>query len=689
MLKDLIDLHRNGRLDEAEQGYRARLADHPDDADALHLLGMLRYQRGDAADGAHLLERALTLAPQDASIELSVASLQFRNGEHSAAQRGFERALSLDPNLGGAHAGIGQLALLRGEHALAEQHFRVALRAGEEPHALAGLGALLLQRGDTEAALRHLGRAADLAPNDAMIQMMLGQAFEKRATPAFAEQAFANALRLRPDLHQARAWLAALLVKAKRFREAETQFAELLAVPDFAAAARIGLGDVARAEQRFEDAAAGYRAALALDPDQAMATRALAWSLAQLGRNDEAIAAYDAYLARAPDDRDVRKARADLLMLIGRLPEAAVDWNTLLQHDPADQQAHGRLAMLAEHLGQYDAALAHADVVLAARTDQEMRLIRIRALLREGDDAAAQAMLAAMAHDAMTVGQQRLQMNYLGRLHDRAGQVAEAVRCFAAAQGGVAPAMPRLDEPHAQLQATFGEATGESWTAAPILLLGTPGSGVERVAALLADQPQLTVLRDRISAMVRDDEFSRPRFAHYCGELGAPEREALRERWLAPLRAAGVALDRPVVDWLPRWDAHLLALVRRAMPGTRLVVVEGEPRDALLNWLAFGWAPGFPCADAVAGAEWLVRARRHLHVGSDLDEPRRLVVDAGTLPDGAGADALARFLGIDALRAGEHFAATGHGFGGLPARFAAGHWRAYADALADAFARFG
>ena len=45
MLKDSIELHRQGRIDEAEAGYRAELAERPDDADALHLLGMLRCQR--------------------------------------------------------------------------------------------------------------------------------------------------------------------------------------------------------------------------------------------------------------------------------------------------------------------------------------------------------------------------------------------------------------------------------------------------------------------------------------------------------------------------------------------------------------------------------------------------------------------------------------------------------------------
>ena len=47
MLEELIQLHQAGRLDEAENGYRQLLAENPENAEALHLLGILRAQRGD------------------------------------------------------------------------------------------------------------------------------------------------------------------------------------------------------------------------------------------------------------------------------------------------------------------------------------------------------------------------------------------------------------------------------------------------------------------------------------------------------------------------------------------------------------------------------------------------------------------------------------------------------------------
>jgi len=117
------------------------------------------------------------------------------------------------------------------------------------------------------------------------------------------------------------------------------------------------------------------------------------------------------------------------------------------------------------------------------------------------------------------------------------------------------------------------------------------------------------------------------------------------------------------------------------------VIVERDPRDALLNWLAFGWAPGFPCADPDAAADWLRRARAHLAFGADLDEPRRLVVAADPLLDDRldAGDALAHFLGIEPLSRGPHLAAMMSSLGGLPVRFPAGHFETYREALAPAF----
>lgn len=692
MLKDWIELHRQGRFAEAELGYRAYLEQHPNDADAIHLLGLLKHQAGQTVDALHLLERAHQIAPDDPRIDLGLASMHLHLGHQDVAKQGFERALAFNPNLSGAHIGLGQIALARGDREAAEQHFRIALRADEDGHALAGLGALALERNQDENALRYLMRAAELVPESALIQYLLGQAFMRRDMLAFAEQAFANALRIAPDMHQVRPWLGEALLKSERPREAQEQYRYLLGVSGYEVAARNGLADAARQENRLEDAAAEYRASLAIEPAQPMPTRLLAWVLASLGRNDEVISTYDAYLAHVPDDEEMRIARADVLSLIERFDEAAADWSGMLERDPGHMLARSQLALIEERRRRHEAALTHADLVLAAHPDEpEMLLVRARAQMRAGDDAGLRATLDRLSSNReLTEGQSRLGWNYYGRLHDRTGNAADAARCFTEAQRGSPSTIPRLDDPHPELLAALQEPVGEPWPEAPILLLGLPGSGVERVAALLAGQPELQVLRDRIGTVMRDDDFNMPRFQYYCGPLDDSDVAALRERYLAPLRLAGFDTSRPIVDWLPRWDAHLLALVRRAMPGTRMIIVERDPRDTLLNWLAFGWAPEFGSPEPELAAQWLTRGRRHLHFGAELDQPQRIVVAADPLIDDAASAGgeLARFLGLPALRPANELVATLTGLGDLPVRFPAGHWQNYREALAGPFRHF-
>lgn len=689
MLNDAIELHRQGRIDEAEAGYRAWLEQHPDDVDGLLALGMLRGQRGDFGEGAQLLERVQALSPGDPEVQLVLASLRFCEGDHEAAQRGFRTALALDPNLQGAHAGLGQIELMRGNRAEAERLFRTALRAGEEPNALAGIGRLLAERGDIDGALRHVGRAAELAPNDAMIQFLLGQVFAQRGTSAFAEQAFRNALRLRPDLHAIRFWLGSVLMQAGRTDNAGAVYRELAEVPGHEGAARVGLADVARAQGRYEEAAAAYAEALARTPGQAEPTLAYAWTLAHLGRPDEALAAYDACLA-VNDAGSVRLARAQLLGLLGRGADAADEWQRLHERNPSDPNVRGQLALAREQLGDFAAADAHAAAALADTRSPTLQLLCARAHLREGRFDAARATLDALAHELLPPPLAAQRAGLLGRAHDRAGRHDEAVAAFAEAQRGLPVELPVHGEPPPGLDALLAERVAPAWAQAPVLLLGLPGSNVELVGALLARQDGLAVNHHRVNGRL-DDDFDQPRFELALGNFDAAARAEVRERWLASMRAIGLPTDRTVVDWLPRWDARLLALVHRAMPGTRIIIVERDPRDELLNWLAHGWAPGHACTDPVAAADWLALARRDLRAGASATDPRRLVVSADALladPSGGEGRALAQFLGLDRIDADEP-PAHARGLGGLPLRFEPGHWRQYATALAVPFARLG
>jgi predicted TPR repeat methyltransferase len=59
LLRRAHTAHQEGRLSEAESGYRSVLRIRPEDPDALHFLGMLHFQRGDRSEAIQLVRRSL------------------------------------------------------------------------------------------------------------------------------------------------------------------------------------------------------------------------------------------------------------------------------------------------------------------------------------------------------------------------------------------------------------------------------------------------------------------------------------------------------------------------------------------------------------------------------------------------------------------------------------------------------
>jgi tetratricopeptide (TPR) repeat protein len=691
MLREAIEHHRQGRLEEAEKGYREELASHPDSSEALRGLGAVRRLRGDLAESASLFARAHELAPEQPKLLVMLGAIHLESGDIDASRDAYERALVLDPNLAGAHTALGHIAMMKGDGKLAEQYFRTALRVTEDPQALSGLGTLALDRGETEDALKYLTRAADLAPKDATIAYALGRGFSRRGMTAFAEQAFRNALRLRPGLPHANQALGQLLILEKRAAEAEPYFRELAGARGFELLAELGMGDAARMQEKHEQAVSAYQRALAINPAHEAGFEALIWSLGRLGRNEDLLRLLDQRISEYPEQPRWRATRARIRSTSPRPESALADWKWLHENNTGDVEAATGLARALERQGDFVEAARIADLATSlAPGDADLILLRARARLRDSDAAGARELLAGIAANTLKPETGRSFLNLQGQLHDQAGEVAAAVRCFREAQNGLPTSLPALEELPADLDAALQAPAGEAMKQAPVLLIGAPGSGVERVAALLSDQPGLHVVHDRVHGL-RGDCLDPAAASLDLGQLGEVEIASHRETYLERLRQSGLDSDTPVIDWMPRFDARHLQIAQRILPGTRVVLVDRDARDALLGWLAFGWLPYAGLGHFDTCVDWLARAETHLRALSRFGGMPGLVVDAERLladPAGAGAE-LAAFLGIDALVAGEYSARSERGPLGLPTRFADGHWQAYAEPLAEAFERLG
>ena len=76
MLARALAAQQAGRFDDAADGYEAALAAEPLHFDALHMLGVVRYQQGGFEAALPLLQRALEIAPSHAAARFNHALVQ-------------------------------------------------------------------------------------------------------------------------------------------------------------------------------------------------------------------------------------------------------------------------------------------------------------------------------------------------------------------------------------------------------------------------------------------------------------------------------------------------------------------------------------------------------------------------------------------------------------------------------------
>lgn len=693
MLEDLIQLHQAGRLDEAESGYRALLAGNPESAEVLQLLGILRAQRGDLPEAYELVRRASELAPDNAACRHTLGEMYLSEGRLDEAQQAYDQARQLNPNLASAHAGLGQIAMLRGDVDAADSHFRVALRADEnDVQALTGLGKVAQMRGEPQRAVQLLTQAAELAPDDPLIQTAYAQAMLDQGILDFAAKALDNALTVKPDYPVAQALRAEVHVRKGDLAEARPIFESLLARGEQVAAVRTGLGDIARAQGRHDDAVAQYDEALREQPDLHHAAVRRADALARSGRAGQAIDDLRWYVASHPDSVKAHTGLAQLLTQTARYDEAVAVWIAAETRWPGDIEVKAQHALTLDRAGRSAEALAKAEAA-ASSPRPAIAILRARGALLAGDPAAAVQRLQRIdesGFEAKSLRLARRRQRMLGLAYDGLEQWQAALDAFVQAHRMTPsrlPELPSLDEGIEAALRQLADEPGLSETrgAAPILLCGLPGSGVAQVAALLADQSGWFVRRERFEAV--PDFISAPFDPRLMQPLDQAALAVLARRYRRPLDRAHVSEATQVVDWLPVLDARVVPAIRRALPGTRLLIVAREPQDMLVDWLAFGWSEGYSMPDPLTGARWMRLAAAHLAMAAKMLPAFRADPDALLAKGGGSARRqLGEHLGLPELAWGPLARGARRGRGGLPVCFNAGHAAHYREVLSEAFA---
>jgi tetratricopeptide (TPR) repeat protein len=600
-----LEQHRRGRLDEAARLYRRVLAARPDHADALHLLGVVAYQRGEHAQAAQWIAAAIARNPAAAAYHANLAEVYRALGQLDQAAACGRAALRLRPDHPEAANNLGTVLFQQGHVADAAALFRVAL-AARPRFALAcnNLGNALRLFGDTDGALSHFRQAVALDPNLAAARSNLGQMLAERRQLHEALEHCRAAVRLQPHFAEAHGNLGNVLRDLGRLGEAKASYAEALRLNPNLAMLYNNMGQALQEEGKLDEALAWYGRGLRLDPDLARLHCNLASLLEEQEKHDEAVARYELALRLDPNYAESHNGLGWVLHERGRYEEAEDRYRAALRLKPDLAAAHCNLGTLRQELSDFAAAercfreAVRHDARHAGAWSQLATLLRGR--LPEDD---LDALRRLLAEDDLTEGKRAALHFGLAEVLDARGEYAEAAEQLRLAnvlsladrsrrgQGYDPAAHARFVD---RLLATFTPAFFERVrgfgvdSERPVFIVGLPRSGTTLTEQVLVGHSQVFGAGEldlgRQTFLALSGQGGEAELFEKLARLDAATLRRLAERHLAGLRALAGAAPR-VADKMP--DNYLyLGLLAALFPHARFVHCRRDLRDVAVScWM--------------------------------------------------------------------------------------------------------
>jgi tetratricopeptide (TPR) repeat protein len=259
----------------------------PEDASALHLLGVIRVRQQRLVEATELLARSVALQPDEAQAQMNLGKVLGTLGRHGEAIGALRQALSLLPSLIEARLALARSLRANGQLEDAILFYRAFL--AERP----GYGAAVLGLADALMAAR---------------------------CPQEAETVLSNALSLSTDRKFSTDLKVAL---ARTIRK--TKPIDALAYTDQALALDASRTELSHSRpalleelRRYEEAKAAYQELLEQEPANAELHKGYNSLLYRLSEEEEFLASYD----RAPRLQNLALDKAGFLLAAGRYGEA-------------------------------------------------------------------------------------------------------------------------------------------------------------------------------------------------------------------------------------------------------------------------------------------------------------------------------------------------------------------------------
>jgi protein O-GlcNAc transferase len=363
-------LHKAGRLNEAERAYRQVLSADPGNPHALHQLGLLALQARRFETAIDLIGQAVRADRQQAAFHANLGEAHRHSGNAAEAEACFRRALKMQPRLDKVHGLLAIVLREQGKLDEAADALRQALRqTPDDAEIRTRLGIVLEEQGKLGEAEVCFRRALRSNAKAADVHFRLAGVLGAQGRREEAAASYRKALELKPDYFEAHNNLATILKDQKNFDEAERHFQTAVRLKPDDPAPYVNLGLLRESQQRLDEAVARFREALAVDPRCTLAQHSLGGVLKKQAKYPEAMAAYQAAIEIDPGFAQAHLGLGYLHLTRGMIEQAIACCAEAIRLDPNCADAYNNLGVAMAEEGRHDDAIVNCQRAIELRPE--------------------------------------------------------------------------------------------------------------------------------------------------------------------------------------------------------------------------------------------------------------------------------------------------------------------------------
>jgi protein O-GlcNAc transferase len=204
LFNQALALHRKGDLVAAKSIYEQLLGGHPENAEVLHLLGVIALQNKDLPRAVGLISKALVINPRMPAAFSNLGNAYRDQKELDKALKCYECALKIDPLFDDAISNIGNIFYDKKNYVEAMNFYNRAISLNPR-HADAhyNRGNIYLHFDNNLAAVSDYNKALELNPSIVDAYLNRGQAYKKMANYAAALTDFTQVIKMQPEYAEA------------------------------------------------------------------------------------------------------------------------------------------------------------------------------------------------------------------------------------------------------------------------------------------------------------------------------------------------------------------------------------------------------------------------------------------------------------------------------------------------------